>query len=72
MSPNPPTPPSSPGSDAPAPAAVLWRLTGRVQGVGFRPTAYRLATALALRGWVRNDPAGAELLLVGSPAAIRG
>ena len=72
MSPSAATSAWSPGPDTPSPAAVLWRLSGRVQGVGFRPTAYRLATALALRGWVRNDPAGAELLLVGPPAAIRG
>ena len=41
------------------------RLRGRVQGVGFRPTAWRLAQKLGLGGWVRNDATGAELLLLG-------
>ena len=32
--------------------------TGRVQGVGFRYTAERLALEIALTGWVRNLPDG--------------
>ncbi len=33
-------------------------VSGLVQGVGFRHTTYRRATALGLGGWVRNLPDG--------------
>ena len=33
-------------------------IQGAVQGVGFRPFVYRLATELQLRGWVLNDTRG--------------
>jgi acylphosphatase len=35
-----------------------YRLTGRVQGVGFRWWARQTAVGLGLRGVVRNDPDG--------------
>ncbi|MET9773209.1 carbamoyltransferase HypF [Streptomyces sp. NPDC006367] len=37
------------------------RVTGVVQGVGFRPFVYRLAHEHALTGWVNNDSAGVFL-----------
>ena len=38
---------------------------GAVQGVGFRPTVYRIAQALRLNGWVRNTTAGLEIEIEG-------
>jgi hydrogenase maturation protein HypF len=49
---------------------ILLRLRGRVQGVGFRPVAFRLARELGLRGWVRNDASGAEVALSGRAADV--
>ena len=45
--------------------ARLFRIRGLVQGVGFRPYVWRLAKALNLAGWVRNDAAGVEVLVEG-------
>ena len=43
---------------------------GIVQGVGFRPFVYRLADALALNGFVRNDGDGVTIEVQGNPAVI--
>ncbi len=51
--------------DMPEEKSILLRMRGRVQGVGFRPVVFRLAHELGLRGWVRNDAAGAEVALAG-------
>ncbi|AXE36216.1 carbamoyltransferase HypF [Chromobacterium phragmitis] len=45
---------------------------GIVQGVGFRPFAYRLADELALSGWIRNDGDGVTLELQGGRAQLDG
>lgn len=46
-------------------------VTGRVQGVGFRYFARRVATRLGISGWVRNLPDGAvEAVADGSPDAL--
>ncbi|WP_374544943.1 carbamoyltransferase HypF [Rhodoblastus sp.] len=42
------------------------RLRGAVQGVGFRPFAYGLATRYGLGGFVRNDASGVTLEIEGA------
>ena len=51
-------------------AAARVRVRGLVQGVGFRPFVYRLATELALDGCVRNDGEGVQIDVAGRRAAI--
>ena len=51
-------------------SSIRLTVQGRIQGVGFRPVVFRLATELNLRGWVRNDSAGAEIALLGSADAL--
>ncbi len=45
-------------------------IRGQVQGVGFRPFAYRLASSLALRGWVRNGAGLVVIHVEGPPAQL--
>ncbi len=46
------------------------RVTGVVQGVGFRPFVYVLATGLHLAGHVGNDSAGVFIEVEGRPDAV--
>jgi len=51
---------------------VKIRVTGIVQGVGFRPFIYRIAVKNHLNGYVRNrGDAGVEILLEGKESAIK-
>ena len=47
------------------------RITGQVQGVGYRLWATRTAASLGLRGWVRNRRDGSvEALVIGRPEDV--
>ncbi len=48
------------------------RLRGAVQGVGFRPFVYRLATELRLSGWVMNSPQGVLIEVEGDKQRLDG
>jgi hydrogenase maturation protein HypF len=45
-------------------------ITGIVQGVGFRPFVYGLATRLSLAGWVRNTSAGVDIEVDGTQSSL--
>ena len=50
---------------------VRLRITGNVQGVGYRIWVTRTASGLGLRGWVRNRLDGSvEALATGAPEQI--
>ena len=51
--------------------SVRLRITGSVQGVGYRLWVTRMASHLGLRGWVRNRSDGSvEALASGAPDAV--
>lgn len=51
-------------------SACSIRVRGVVQGVGFRPFVYRLASANKLNGWVLNAEEGVEIHLEGDEAGL--
>ncbi len=48
-----------------------FKITGIVQGVGFRPFVYRIATELNLVGWVNNTAEGVLIELEGTPEKLQ-
>ena len=54
-------------------SAIHVRVTGRVQGVGYRYAVVRAARELDLVGWVRNDVDGSvEVWAQGESASVDG
>jgi hydrogenase maturation protein HypF len=51
-------------------ARTRLKVTGVVQGVGFRPFVYRLARRHHLAGWVRNTSQCVEIEIEGPPASL--
>lgn len=49
---------------------LLVRVTGVVQGVGFRPFVHRLAMRHGLTGWVRNESGKVEIAVNGDERAL--
>jgi len=52
-------------------SACLIKVRGVVQGVGFRPFVYRIATELKLSGWVLNGEEGVAIHLEGDEPAVQ-
>ncbi len=52
-------------------AAQHITISGRVQGVGFRPFVYRLAHQHGITGWVRNDNGAVEIYAEGNPKQLQ-
>ncbi|MGB9235340.1 MAG: carbamoyltransferase HypF [Terriglobales bacterium] len=51
--------------------ACLIKVRGVVQGVGFRPFVYRIATELHLSGWVLNGEEGVAIHVEGDEAGVQ-
>lgn len=61
-----------PASSSTTPGVQRLRVVvrGAVQGVGFRPFVYRLASELGLTGWVQNSQRGVYIELEGASEAL--
>jgi hydrogenase maturation protein HypF len=55
---------------APGRLRLKLAVRGAVQGVGFRPFVFRLATGLHLAGWVNNSTQGVFIEVEGPRAAL--
>jgi len=60
----------APGGSTGARERLRFLVRGAVQGVGFRPFVYRLATGLGLDGWVSNSGAGVHIDVEGDPGRL--
>lgn len=60
----------NPSLNTSLPLAERIRVHGRVQGVGFRPTVWRLAKGLGITGSVCNDAEGVDIMAFGSRAQL--
>src|SRR5437870_4983390 len=49
---------------------LVIRVIGAVQGVGFRPFIYKLATRLSLSGFVRNEGDSVRIEVEGEPEVL--
>jgi hydrogenase maturation protein HypF len=57
-------------SNSPPLQRLHLQVQGMVQGVGFRPFVYTLATELGLGGWVRNNDSGVDIEVEGEPSDL--
>lgn len=60
-----------PVASKPATQRLRITLRGAVQGVGFRPFVYRLASEMSLTGWVLNSSAGLVVEVEGASDELR-
>ncbi len=58
------------GADGKSQARRAIAVSGTVQGVGFRPFVYDLASQLGLRGFVRNQTGGVLIEVEGEPDSL--
>jgi hydrogenase maturation protein HypF len=61
----------APGDGESPAAALKLVVSGRVQGVGFRPFVYRMAMTHGLAGWVRNRVGLVEIFIQGGSTALQ-